>query len=107
VDITETQLEGTTVLALAGRLDGLASPGLEQKVATVLAAGQRRLLFDCSRLTYVSSAGLRVFLLAAKKLKAAGGKAAFAALTPGVQEVFELAGFLAVLEVYPTVTALA
>jgi anti-anti-sigma factor len=73
----------------------------------LLSDGQRLVLFDCSRLDYASIAGLRVFLLAAKKLKAAGGKAAFAALTHTIQEVFELAGFLAGLEVHPTVTALA
>lgn len=102
MEITESTLPSATVLGLAGRLDGLASPALERKVDTVFGAGCRRLVLDCSQLTYVSSAGLRVFLATAKKFKGAGGRAAFAALTPPVREVFELSGFLGVLEVHPT-----
>lgn len=105
MDITASQINSTTVLALSGRLDGLASPALEQKVDALVASGVRAVVFDCSALVYVSSAGLRAFLTSAKKLKAAGGKASFAALTPPVQEVFELSGFLSVLEVHPSTAA--
>jgi len=101
MDITEQILRSTTVLALSGRLDGVSSPALEQKVDALLAAGSRRLVFDCAALTYVSSAGLRVFLATAKKLKAGGGAVAFAALTPSVVEVFELSGFSNVLSIHP------
>lgn len=105
MDITESQLNAATVLALAGRLDGLAAPALEQKIDALVAAGVKKVVLDCSALAYVSSAGLRSFLTSAKKLKAAGGKAAFAALAPAVHEVFELSGFLSVLEVHPTTAA--
>jgi anti-anti-sigma factor len=105
MDIAENKINSTTVLALTGRLDGLASPGLEQKVDALIAAGARALVFDLSRLDYASSAGLRVFLTSAKKLKAAGGQASFAALTPSIREIFELSGFLSVFAVHPTVAA--
>lgn len=107
MDITESQLNASTVLALSGRLDGLASPALDQKVDALLASGARSLVFDCSALNYVSSAGLRSFLTAAKKVKAVNGRASFAALTPAVHEVFELSGFLTVLAIYPTAAAAA
>lgn len=105
MDITETKLNSATVLTLSGRLDGLTSGALERKVDALLAAGARKLVFDCSQLLYVSSAGLRVFLASAKKLKSAGGAAAFAALSPAVHEVFELSGFTGVLAIYPTAEA--
>ena len=107
MDITETKLNSATVLALSGRLDGLSSGPLEQKVDALNAAGARKLVFDCAQLQYVSSAGLRVFLGSAKKLKSAGGAAAFAALSPAVQEVFELSGFTGVLAIHPTPAAAA
>ena len=44
-------------------------------------------------LEYVSSAGLRVFLLMAKRLRAAGGKLALAEPAPGVREVLDISGF--------------
>jgi len=105
MEITVSTLPSATVLALSGRLDGLASPGLEKKIDALLAAGTRRLVFDCSQLPYVSSAGLRVFLSSAKKFKTAGGRASFAALSPGVQEIFDLSGFTGVLEIHATVAA--
>lgn len=107
MDIIESQLNSATVLALSGRLDGLASPALDQKIDALVAAGVRTVVFDCSALAYVSSAGLRTFLTSAKKLKNASGKAAFAALSPSVKEVFELSGFLTVLEVHPTAASAA
>lgn len=103
MELIETKANSATVLTLVGRLDGLSSPGVEQKIDALLAAGARALVLDLARLDYVSSAGLRVFLVAAKKSKAAGGKIAFAALTPVVREVFELSGFLNVLDVKATV----
>lgn len=102
MEMIESQLNSATVLALSGRLDGLTSGTLERKVEALLAAGVRRVIFDCGQLRYVSSAGLRVFLGSAKKLKSAGGAAAFAALTPAVKEVFELSGFVGVLAIHPT-----
>lgn len=107
MDITETKLDSATVLALAGRLDGLTSGTFERKVDALIAGGARKLVFDCGQLVYTSSAGLRVFLAAAKKAKAAGGGAAFAALTPAVHEVFELSGFTTVLSIHPTAAAAA
>lgn len=107
MEIIESKINSVTVLALSDRLDGLSSPTLERKVDALLAAGTRKLVFDCGRLIYASSAGLRVFLSSAKKLKSAGGQAAFAALTPAVHEVFELSGFTGVLTVEATAEAAA
>jgi anti-sigma B factor antagonist len=107
MDITESKINSATVLALSGRLDGLTSPVLEKRVEALLAAGTRQLVFDCGQLAYASSIGLRVFLGSAKKLKAVGGKVAFAALTPAVHEVFELSGFTGLFTLEPTAAAAA
>ncbi|HAB16934.1 MAG TPA: anti-sigma factor antagonist [Verrucomicrobiales bacterium] len=98
-----TKFGSSAVLALTGRLEGHSSPELEQQVNALLHSGIRSLIFDLSALEYVSSAGLRVFILAAKKLKSAGGDARFAALTAWVREVFHVSGLLTTLEVVPTV----
>ncbi|HWA85645.1 MAG TPA: STAS domain-containing protein [Opitutus sp.] len=107
MEINETSLNATTVLALVGRLDVTACPGLDQKVDALIGAGRHRIVYDCSHLDYVSSAGLRVFLVSAKKLKPLGGKAAFAAVTPAVREILELSGFSSVMEIHPSVGELA
>jgi len=105
MEITATTQNNVAILALSGRLDALSSPALEQHVDTLLQGGARRLVFDCTALSYASSAGLRVFLGSAKKFRSAGGSAAFAALAPAVREVFELSGFIGVLEIHPTTAA--
>lgn len=103
MEITDSVLHGTPVLALRGRLDGVAAPSVEQKVAALLASGATRMVFDCSGVEYASSAGLRVFLSAAKKLKTTGGRCGFAALTPTLREIFDISGFADVLEIHDTV----
>ncbi len=102
MEIQQTTQNDVTVLGLTGRLDGLSSPLLEKRVTELLAGGVRKLVLDCGALLYVSSAGLRTFLTAAKKFQVAGGRVAFANLSPAVAEVFELSGFIGILEVQPT-----
>ena len=103
MQISESEVGGVTVLGLSGRLDGLAAPELEKKLAEVVAGGKDRLVFDCAGVEYASSAGLRVFLLAARQLKTTGGRCGFAALTPALREVFSVSGFLDIFEVHDTV----
>lgn len=103
MEITTSEHNGVTVLKLSGRLDGIAAPELEKQLAETVASGSERLVFDCSGVEYASSAGLRVFLLAAKQMKTRGGRCGFAALTPPLREVFSVSGFLDILEVHETV----
>ena len=103
MEISESSANGIIILKLSGRLDGVAAPQLEKKLSEVLTADKDRLVFECSDVEYASSAGLRVFLLAAKELKTRGGRCGFAALAPALREVFSLSGFLEVLEVHDTV----
>ena len=61
--------------------------------------GEHQVVLDLGRLDYISSAGLRVVLLLAKKLKQAGGALVLCDIQPNVREVFEISGFLAILKV--------
>lgn len=101
INIATSRLSSSATLSLTGRLDGLSSPELEQQVCALIASGVRTLTFDLSALDYVSSAGLRVFIIAAKKLKASGGAAHFISLTPAVRDVFHISGLLTALGVAP------
>lgn len=103
MEISESTVNGVPVLKLSGRLDGLAAPELEKKISEITSRGGERLVFDCSTVEYASSAGLRVFLLAARQLKTTGGHCGFAALTPPLREVFSVSGFMDIFEVHDTV----
>lgn len=89
------------VLAPAGRLDANTSPAFEQEMLDELTRSPHGLVMDFSALLYVSSAGLRVVLLAAKKVKAQGGVFVLCGLKPAIAEVFRVSGFLSILTVEP------
>lgn len=100
----ETQnSNGVLVIHLVGRLDSTSSPELECALMEQLDAGVTRLLFDFSDLDYISSAGLRVVLLAGKRIRAATGKMVLVGMRDVVQEVFEMSGFLTLFAVAASV----
>jgi anti-anti-sigma factor len=73
---------------------------LEQELEAVIGAGARRLAIDMSRLDYMSSAGLRALLIAARRVQEAGGTLALIGLRGTVKEVLEIAGLANVLPCY-------
>ena len=81
---------GAFVVKLDGSLDTATAPELERLLAPVLAGESRDLVFDLERLKFVSSAGLRVFAVARRRLKERGGQTAFVHLQPQIREVFEI-----------------
>jgi len=98
--VATLELETSAVLTLNGHLNALTVESLESALHAVLETPVRRIVLDCSDLTFTSSAGLRVFLATVKRMKSRGGTCAFTALTPAVREIFEMAGFLETMEVY-------
>jgi anti-anti-sigma factor len=84
-----------------GRLDSNSGPVFEKELLGYIEGGCRRLLLDFSELNYISSAGLRIVLVAAKRIKAAGGRLVLAALNAQVNEVFEISGFNRILDIEP------
>ena len=67
--MAEERVGATLVIAPAGRVDSVSSGELERHVVARLDAGERQLVIDLAGVAYISSAGLRVLLLAAKRLK--------------------------------------
>jgi anti-anti-sigma factor len=89
------------IVVIAGSLDSTTAPEAQKAVDAVV-AGARKVALDFSGLDYISSAGLRVLLGAAKKLRASGETLRIFGLNQSVREVFEISGFSAILAVYPS-----
>lgn len=89
------------IVAIAGNLDSTTSPEAQKALDAVL-AGARTVALDFSAVDYISSAGLRVLLGAAKQLRASGGTLRLFGLNQSVREVFEISGFSTILAVYPS-----
>ena len=103
IRIEQQTIDNVLILRPVGRLDSVSSLELEQALTKALEAGNTRIVFDFVELDYISSAGLRVVLLAGKKLRAASGKMALIRMSDIVREVFEMSGFLTLFAVANTV----
>lgn len=89
------------IVAIAGSLDSATAPEAQKSLDGVL-AGAKKVVLDFSDLDYISSAGLRVLLGAAKKLRASAGTFGMFGLNQSVREVFEISGFSSILSIYPS-----
>jgi len=83
-----------TVLEVKGRIDSTTAPVLGEKLTVTLATPQRRLALDLRQLEYISSAGFRVLLLAAKRAEEAGSRFVLCSVSGKVRQLFDLGGFL-------------
>ena len=100
--IQEEKQGDIIILTISEHLDTVTAPPFEARLMSVVDAGARKVLVDCSPLEYVNSAGLKVFLLAAKKLEALGGTLVLCALAPSVLMIFEMIGFTRIMKIVPT-----
>ena len=87
------------IVAITGSLDSTTSPEAQKSLDAVV-AGARKVALDFSQLDYISSAGLRILLGAAKQLRAKGGTLGMFGLNQSVREVFDISGFSSILPVY-------
>ena len=101
MDLNETADGLITVIAVSGRLDNVTSPTLAEHLSSTLAT-QRRLLLELSQLEYISSAGFRVLLVAAKRAKETDGQIVLAGLAGQVRQLFEVGGFLKLFRICGT-----
>ena len=97
MSINKTLAGEELTVALEGRLDTKTAPELDEVIKTEL-SGIKRLLFDFSKLEYVSSAGLRV-LLTAQKTMSKQGSMVVKNVSEEVLEILEVTGFSNILTV--------
>ena len=88
----------TSVVVIEGRVDTVTSPELESAVKPLINMGAS-VVFECEKLEYISSAGLRVVLATHKQLTACAGKFAIRHLNREVKSVFDLTGFSKILNI--------
>jgi anti-sigma B factor antagonist len=102
MEITESKRNGVAVFALHGRLDASNAGTVEHKLLALIDGGETCIVVDCAQLDYISSAGLRVLLVAVKRSHARHGTIAIAALKDQIREVFDIAGFASIFSIYDT-----
>ena len=94
----EKKMDGNILtLNLSGRLDTTTAPDLEKVIVSEL-PGIQKLVLDLADLEYISSAGLRVLLMAQKSMSQKDG---MDVLHPNelIMEVFDVTGFTDILNI--------
>jgi anti-anti-sigma factor len=101
MEITVLQDKEPISLKVSGRIDASNSGEFESRINEVMSKGIFNIIFDLSELTYISSAGLRVFMLIFNKCRETGKKIALVSPTDIVSEVFKISGLS---EIIPSFT---
>jgi len=103
MEITQKEENGIVSIVIKGRLDADSSPEAEKVVKEALEGQTNRVLFNLSALEYLSSAGLRVLLSAAKEMRRREGKIVLCCLNEFVKEIFEVSGFQSLIPITDSV----
>jgi len=103
MQIAVTTQGGVTIAALAGRMDAMTTVEFDRWFSQQLTSGETRLVLDMQGLEYISSAGLRSLLAAAKQIKTKNGSLLLCQLGGTVEEVFRISGFLAIFKSFGSV----
>jgi anti-sigma B factor antagonist len=90
--------DNLSVINLNGYLDAHTAPRFEEVVQSEIEAGHYRIIVNCEGLTYISSAGLGVFMSFIEEIRDQGGDIKICGLTPKVRQVFDILGFPAIFD---------
>jgi anti-sigma B factor antagonist len=99
MDIKIKESGDVTIIDFIGRLDTATSPAAESEINKILERGCNRVLINLKGLEWVSSSGLRVLLVTAKKLSVIKGKLRICEPNEVVNEILEISGFSSILNV--------
>ena len=98
--MNEEKIGRAVVLELSGKLDFTNSEEFEARLVDLIDDRRVPVVIDLAGLSYISSSGLRAFLMAAQRTEAFGSSMALCCLQDDVREVFDVAGFSALFKIY-------
>jgi len=104
--ITDRTVDGVAVEALEGRIVlGEESNALREKVKSLLASGQKKIVLNMDNVTYIDSAGLGTLVASHHSAKTQGASMRLSNLGSKFQEVLQVTKLLTVFDVYDSETA--
>lgn len=96
--ITTDSAADFAIISLEGAVDAHTAPQFEEAVQKVIDEGQNKIIVDCQKLTYISSAGLGVFMGFVEEVRDEGGDIKICGLSETVKQPFEILGFDALFD---------
>ena len=97
--------KNTLKVLVKGRMDAVSASEFTEKMSDWIDQGETNFVIDLAELDYISSSGLRSFIIAAKKLEATNGQMVLAGLKDVVKKVFDISGFSSIFQIYESVEA--
>ena len=98
--ITEHRPADVVSLSLSGKLDTNTAKAFQDQILARIESGERRIVVDLEQLDYISSADLRVIMLAGQRLSSVNGKVVLCSLKHPIRGVFDIAGFVSIFSIY-------
>ena len=92
MEVKFNKQDSTLTVAISGNIDTVTAPELDTKLQENL-SGIKDLILDFAAVDYISSAGLRVILIANQQLEDADGTMTIKNANDDVRDVFEMTGF--------------
>lgn len=102
VNVVNATGNGVMVVAIEGRVDGASAPRFERVLDAVADACTKGMVLDLEKLTYISSAALRVLLILTKALTRKGGTLTVCSVPDSLRTVFQVSGFDQIIPVHDT-----
>ena len=96
---TCAQESDLTVLEVEGEVDAHTARDLNKALMGLLGQGHYRIVMDVSKMTFISSAGIRAILYAHREAVQLGGKVRLVGPTDSVRRIFEIVGFFELLQI--------
>jgi anti-sigma B factor antagonist len=100
MNLNEIINDKVVIIEIEGRLDTTNYNQLEKKILENIESNNKNLLIDCAKMDYVSSSGLRIFLMALKKITSLNGKFVLCGLQENIAEIFEISGFTSIFQIF-------
>ena len=98
--INAERTNGTVIAKADGRIDSSNSRAFHSDLEAVVAASDATLVLDFEDVSYISSAGMRVILLAAKNLQKSGMRLVLCSMNDSIREVFKISGFDKIIPIH-------
>lgn len=98
MEIVETKFEDSIQLCVDGRIDVTAAPMLQESILTAFQKSNK-IVLDLEKTQYVSSAGLRAFLIGQKTATSKGGSMKLINVNDSVMEILKVTGFADIITI--------
>jgi anti-sigma B factor antagonist len=96
--IQTSEKDDLSIITLEGFVDAHTAPQFEHAIQKEIEAGRNRIIVNCEKLNYISSAGLGVFMSFIEEVREIGGDIKICGLVPKVKHTFEILGFQDIFE---------